>query len=104
MTEAEWKLFRSLCDVALDRFCQRVLLEVTKLSSQRDKTNHERYLAVYKRLQRRDRELGDAFNNPRRSTALHQLAKICDLKLLTEEEFEQFEPATKGSVQFLLGE
>ncbi len=104
MTEAEWKIFRRLSEVALDRFCQRVLAEVTKLCSQPGKSNHDRYLAVYKRLQRRDRELADAFNNPRRSTALVQLAKIRDLKLLTEEEFEQFEPNTRGSVQLLLGE
>lgn len=103
MTEAEWKIFRQLWDVALDRFCQRALAEVSKLSSQPGKTNHERYLAVYKRLQRRDRELSDAFDNPRRSTALRQLAHIYHLKLLTEEEFEQFDAKTKGSVQILLG-
>jgi hypothetical protein len=103
MTEAEWKIFRRLCDVALDRFCQRVLGEITKLSTQPGKSNHERYLAVYKRLQRRDRELADAFNDPRRSTALRQLARICDLELLTEEEFGQFEPNTRSAVQLLLG-
>ena len=100
--ESDWKLFRRLQPLALDRFCQRVLADVTRLAADRDTSNHERYLAVFKLLQRRDAELADAFNHPRRSTALIQLARIRFQELLTEDEFMRFSPETRASVQVLL--
>jgi hypothetical protein len=100
--ERDWKLFRQLQPIALDRFCERVLAEVTRLAADPKTSNHDRYLAVFKLLQRRDEELADAFNGPRRSTALIQLARIHFQELLTEEEFVRFSPETRASVQGLL--
>jgi hypothetical protein len=100
--ESDWKLFRKLEVLALDRFCQRVLAEVSGLVADAVKTNHERYLAVYKLVRRRDKELADAFNDPRRSTALVQLARIRFRELLTDEEFAGFSPETRASVQMFL--
>src|SRR5262249_27257251 len=100
--EPDWKLFRRLQPLALDRFCQRVLTEVSRLAADSGKSNHERYLAVFKLLERRDEELADAFNNPRRSTALVQLARIRFEGLLTEEEFAGFSLETRASVQVFL--
>jgi hypothetical protein len=104
MTESEWKLFRQLRTVALDRFCQRVLSEVGELAVDADRTSHERYLAVFRLMKRRDEELAAAFDNPRRSTALQQLACIQSHRLLTEEEFARFQPETRASVQVFLGD
>lgn len=100
--ESDWKLFRQLQPLALDRFCQNVLAELTRLAANAKKSNHDRYLAVFKLLQRRDEELADAFNDPRRSTALVQLARIQFQKLLMEEEFARFSPETRASVTGLL--
>ena len=103
--EPDWKVFRQLQPLALDRFCQRVLAEVARLAADADKSHHERYLAVFKLLQRRDEELADAFNNPRRSTALIQLVRLRAEGLLTDEEFARFSDRTRASVQvFLEGE
>ena len=71
--ESDWKLLRQLKGVALERFCERVLEQIARRSSASKKTYHQRYLEIYRLLHRRDRELGDAFNNPRRSTAVQQL-------------------------------
>jgi hypothetical protein len=59
-------------------------------------------LAVFKLLQRRDEELADAFNNPRRSTGLVQLARIQFHELLSAEEFARFSPETRASVEMFL--
>jgi hypothetical protein len=48
ISEPDWKVFRELQRVALDRFCQRVLAEVERLIADSQKTNHEHYLALYK--------------------------------------------------------
>jgi hypothetical protein len=100
--EADWKLFRQLQPLALDRFCQRVLAEVTRIAADSNTSNHDRYLAVFKLLQRRDEELADAFNARRRSTAVVQLARIQFQGLLTEAEFSRFSPETRASVQVYL--
>jgi hypothetical protein len=100
--EPDWKVFRQLQPLALDRFCQRVLAEVGRLAADADKSHHERYLAVFKLLQGRDKELADAFNDPRRSTALVQLARIQFHELLSAEEFARFSPETRASVETFL--
>jgi hypothetical protein len=100
--EPDWRLFRQLRSIALERFCQRVLSEVGRLASDTSKTGHERYLAVFKLIERRDRELAEAFDDPRRSTALHQLAHIQSHELLTEEEMGRFSPEVREVVRLLL--
>jgi hypothetical protein len=102
ISESDWKLFRKLQLLALDRFCQRVLAEVSRLAVETGKSSHERYLAVFKLLQQRDEELADAFNNPRRSAILVQLARIQFHELLTDEEFAGFSSDTRASVEMFL--
>ena len=100
--EPDWKLFRRLQPVALERFCQRVLDELARVAADPRTSSHERYLAAYRLLRRRDEELAEAFNDSRRSTALVQLARIRAGELLTEEEFARFSPETRASVQAFL--
>jgi hypothetical protein len=103
ISESDWKLFSQLRPLALERFCQGVLAEVTRLAAEGGPGSHERYLAVFKLLQRQDKELGEIFNNPRRSAALLQLARLRVEGLLTEEEFARFGAETRAAVQLVLG-
>jgi hypothetical protein len=100
--ESDWKLLQRLHDVALERFCQRVLGEIERRSAASKKTYHERYLEIHRLLKRRDRELADAFNGLRRSTAVQQLTVIHAEGLLTEEEFVRFSPETRSAVDSFL--
>jgi hypothetical protein len=104
ISESDWKIFRQLHQIALERFCERVLSEVSKIASSSVGSAHERYLKVYKLIERRDKELGEAFNDLRRSTAWMQLAIIRRRGLLTEEEFARFSPETRGVMQVFLGD
>src|SRR5262249_30598043 len=92
ISEPDWKLFRQLHPLALERFCENVLSEVSRLASQTGKSAHDRYLTVFGLLQRRDKELAQAFNDLRRSTALLQLAILRTRGLVTDEEFARFSP------------
>ena len=65
--ESDWKIFRELKEVALERFCRRVLEELETVRLDDSRSYHERYLAVFLLLQNRDEELAQAFNDPRRS-------------------------------------
>src|SRR5207244_1993173 len=61
--ESDWRVLRQLVPVALERFCQRVLSEISRFAADTNRTSHERYLAVFKLMEMRDRELANAFNN-----------------------------------------
>jgi hypothetical protein len=103
ISESDWKLYRQVHALALQRFCERVLSELSRVGAAKRKTAHERYLAVYKRLQRRDKELAEAFDHLRRSTAWRQLALMRSWGLVTDEEFARFSPETQGAVQLFIG-
>ena len=98
MRESDWKLFRELQRTALQRFCERVLGELSEIAVDSTRTPHERYLAVVELVRQRDSALADAFDNPRRSTAPLQLRTIYSKGLLTEEEFARFSSETRDAI------
>ena len=97
--ESDWKVFRDLREVALDRFCKDVLEELHRVLLDGSRGHHERYLVVYRLLQDRDEKLARAFNNPRRSMMMWQLAAIHALGLLTPDELSGFTPETRQAVE-----
>lgn len=79
-----------------------MLVEVEEIVADTSRTSHERYSTVYKVIRERDRELARAFDDPRRSTALLQLAMIQRQQLLNDEELSRFSPETHDAVQSFL--
>jgi hypothetical protein len=61
------------------------------------------YLAVYKLIERRDKEMADIFDDYRRSTAFWQIAKMHYRQLITDQEFQQFSPETRNAVAAIQG-
>jgi hypothetical protein len=86
LPESDWKTFRRLREIALARFCERVLGEIGTIASTGATSCHDRYLKIYRLIDNRDEELARAFNNPRRSRAILQLAAINSYVLLSEED------------------
>jgi hypothetical protein len=97
--ESDWKILRELKPLLLDRFCKRVLDELVKLAEATGESHHERYLNVDNRLHERDKELGIAFNDHRRSMALMRLAAIRSLGVLTDDELARFSPQTRADLE-----
>src|SRR2546423_2983497 len=100
--EADWKLFRRLQPVALQRFCQRALVDVCRLAADPGRAAHDRYLAVYALVRDRDRELAAAFDGPSRSTAFGQLARLRAEGLLADDEFAGFSADARSAVDALI--
>jgi len=98
-TESDWKIFKKLHPIALERFCERVLAEVTRLAAQADKSGYERYKAVNRILEKRDEEFGRAFDDLRRSTLLPSLLHMRRLGLVTDEELSRFSPDVRHMVE-----
>ncbi len=101
LKESDWKLFRQLQRLALDRFSQGILDEIAVTSTVDSKSHHQRYLDIFNLIQQRNEEMAEAFDNPRRSTAIIQLASIVSHGWLTEEEFLRFGEETRDAAESL---
>lgn len=101
--ESDWKYFRKLQPLALDRFCVRVLAEVQRQASDQEQTHHERYLQIYTTVHDRNRELARMFDDVRRSNVLTRLAWVHAAGLITAEEFSAFSEETRGVLAVLSG-
>ena len=102
--ESDWKTFSELRLVALERFCKRVLDEVSRRPLNTEQSYHQRYLELFRWLGERNDELAKAFDDPRRSQMLWQLAAIYAYGLLEPDEFARFTPLTRERVQLLAKE
>ncbi len=100
--ESDWKILRQLSAVALERFCEKVLSEVEAIRADNSKSIHQRYLDVFQLMRKRDKELAQAFDNLRRSTALEQLILMKAHGLITDEEFSRFSQETQDAVKLWL--
>ncbi|MGC2260374.1 MAG: hypothetical protein WA369_18735 [Candidatus Acidiferrales bacterium] len=103
IAEADWKVLRRLHTLALERFCERVLVEIDRVMHIRAQNAHQRYLGIFKIIEQRDRDMAIIFNDPKRSNALTMLARIRSEGLLTEDEFSSLSPETRSAIQLLLG-
>jgi len=101
LPEADWRAFRKLREVALERFCEQILHEIGRILSDGKKTSHARYLAAYELIQERDDQMARAFNNPRRSAAVLQLTTLMSLELISREDLQCFTPRTQAVVEAL---
>jgi hypothetical protein len=72
MTESDWKLFRNLRELALERFSRNILDEIAAASAVDAKSHHQRYLDVFRLVDERNEQMAAAFDNPRRSAGIHQ--------------------------------
>ena len=95
-------MLRRLHPLAVERFCEGVLAEVERVMHNSPGGVHQRYLDIFKIMERRDREMARLFNGLKRSQGLMMLARIRSAGLLTEEEFSSLSLETRGAIQMLL--
>jgi hypothetical protein len=100
--ESDWKIFRRLHRVALERFCRQVIEEINEAASNNAANYHERYLEVFRLIMDRNDKMALAFNDMRRSRALLLLVNIKESQLLTAEEFSEFSAEAREAVASIL--
>jgi hypothetical protein len=98
--ESDWKVFRRLRAVALERYCQRVI-EEARVAAECTSDYHDCYLRLYRLIRERDKTLAIVFDDPRRSTAFLSLANIVAEELLTPEELKQFSPEVQERIEVI---
>ncbi len=101
-TEADWKVLRQLHPVALDRLCDRILREAEGVCGDRTRSHHQRYLDLFALLQRRDKDIVQAFDRMSRSRVMERVLVIKRMGLVTDEEFARFSPGLRDWTEQLL--
>jgi hypothetical protein len=97
LPERDWRLLRSLHEVALDRYCTGVLEECAAAIRATELSAHERYLRLFRLIMERNSSIAGAFNDLRRSTAIHRLAGMILLGVVTDEDLAQYSQSTRES-------
>lgn len=95
IAESDWKVFKKLRALALERFSQRVLDECQAVCRKERVTAHDRYGELYGLIHERNKEMALAFDDFRRSTATLYLRLMVRYDLLTKEELSQFSSAVQ---------
>lgn len=97
--EHDWKVLKQVKAAALERACAGILEELRKTSAADGKTSHERYLAVWDLIERRNQQLAATFDDYRRSTAFVRLMNLRRGGHLRDEEYSRFSPRTRELVE-----
>ena len=97
--ESDWRHFKQVHQVLLERFCQRTLDDLGAMLRASEGSAHEQYRRAYDLLVDRDEELARVFDDFRRSTAVMQLAIMRRTELLSDDEFSVFSEQTQKVVR-----
>ena len=97
-SERDWKVFRELRELALERLCQRALRDARVVVEDSSKSHHERFRDLFALVADRDEVIARGFDGPKRSEMLHQLALIHSLGLLEIHELARFSEDTRERV------
>ena len=99
--ERDWKVLRKIREDALHRFCVRINNGVCDFVSNADIHGeaHETFLAICRYVMTQNRDLGDLFDDWRRSTAIGTLKLWAEAGIITQEEFAAFSEDTKELIR-----
>lgn len=100
--ESDWKIFKELKPIALERYCNQVMRDVDKKIHEEAGDAHDRYLEMYKIVRDGDKKLAYMFDGFSRSKALDQLVMYYDNGLLNDEEMTQLSDETRERVHNIL--
>lgn len=88
MKESDWKKFKKIKELALERFCTDAMADFEEAIQKEDLSNHERYLYLYKLVEDADKRLSILFDGHSRSKAQLQLTLIRSEGLVEDYELE----------------
>lgn len=100
--ERDWKIWRTLSEMALNRFCQKILDEAAEFADG-EGTPHERYGELFRHLKERDRLIAEVFDGPSRSRAYMQIAFAVRRRIITRQELSRFSEETQQVIARILG-
>lgn len=90
MNEPDWKRYKPLRKLAIDRFCHGVLKDAAAITASIEGSAHEQYRELYQLMKKRDKDIVELFDPHTRSRATMQLIGLFQMRLVTEDELTVF--------------
>ncbi|MEJ2689818.1 MAG: hypothetical protein P8130_07690 [Deltaproteobacteria bacterium] len=87
--ERDWKYLRKIQPEMLDALCARINRHAIQLLQSTEKTEHEKYLELYRHVNDSDQIVADCFNDWRRSNIWLKILALRRHGLLTDEHVSQ---------------
>jgi hypothetical protein len=98
--EADWKYLRSVKDEMLESLCRRINDKASKILTSTD-SNYERFLRLYKHLDKGNKSVANCFDDWRRSTAFVKMVLLRREKLLTDDRLSQLSTETRNKIRMV---
>ena len=98
--ESDWKIFKQVHPVALERYCELANEELVAIAVDDARSPVERFHALCDRARQLSLECHETFADFRRSTAKLQLLLMRRLGVLEPEEIARFSPETQTAIDF----
>lgn len=103
--ESDWKVFKELYPLALERFYDRVVDELQEVVTAGEMSSEDRYHKIYKTVKKRDKKLAKLFDRAyRRSAAFIQLVAYYREGLVTKEEINQLSEENRDRISAIVEE
>ena len=96
--ESDWKKFKELRKLALDRFCQGVLADAKTITEHGALSAQARYGMLYRLMRDRDKDIVRTFDPYSRSSALMALRMMVRHDLLTDAELSVLSEAAREEI------
>lgn len=98
LSEDDWKHFKRIQAIALDRLCARLLKQLQQHCTATAGTNFERFEKALSTAKEGSNAYQRAFTDLRRSTAFTKLLEMVALGLISNEELKGFSAQTRMKV------
>jgi len=99
ISEADWKVYKRIREMAVERYAQRVLDEVTQICRDDTSSAADRFARLPNLSRERDKASFHIFDTLRRSSAIHCLMMMCRYDLVTDDEMQAFSPQLQQRIR-----
>ena len=100
IVESDWKILRKNEDELVNKFCQKVLDKIESLIKNENESPHEKYLKLFKLLDKEDKKISEMFDGLRRSNAIMKIISMKYYGLIDDEFIAQFTEETQNRLKF----
>ena len=100
-TESDWKYLRGIHDEMLSALCGRIDQQAAEIVRHQAKSEHTKYLRLFKHVRASDDVIAQCFNDWRRSTVALRTLCLRRHKVLTQVQFEHLSPGARDLLNAL---
>jgi len=97
--ESDWKYLRKREGDMLSTLCGRINEQSKDILNDQSVSEHEKYLKLYKHIEKSDKIVGDCFNDWRRSNIWLKIQFLRKYDLLTDVHLDQMSDGVRALIE-----